>query len=854
MHRLKDLDKLTALVKQTVRLEEVAQNIYGIELDPIGNGDFKALCPFHQEKTPSFGIRGSKQVYHCFGCKEGGDVLSLVQGLDNIEYIDALVKLAEHGKIDLQPFHGTPTAEERAKIPLYDENARVAKLLNANLDSQIPFDFIKKRRFNFDVLSGAYGVGYAKTGPESEFDNLEFDFIAKWDNVLSIPLRDNYGRVTGFRCKNLNTDATIKMFGPKREHPLPQAEIYGLYEARKYVRAAGYLVLVEGEGDVWQMVGHGYRNTAATMGTKLNAGMIDALLALSINSVILLADNDEAGRKFAHSVAKEHIGSKVSVKIASLSGEGKDPDEVLLLQGADAIGLALANAKHAFEYVIADKANEYDLTSVTQRLDFLTEIKPLIAEARPLVKELAIRQVAELANVAYEIVLDFMRETDDSKSDELHNIGAERIVLKKMLTDESFIGDAIMQLKPVDFYLHKHRMVFETISSLFRKQEDVGPDVVQTVLENKGVVTASTVIKTILASSVDTSSASFMLKDLRDKSVRRSIQEKARDAATRLGNTKVDALDIVRALSADLSSAVVGPGNQLVDVSSAVDDRMNLVMERLKNKNPIVGVDLGTDFETLNYTLHGLQTKRYTVLAAPSGAGKTALACVLAKRIAVDLKIPTLFFTFETGVETLTDRIIANISGVPSDQFLTGYLRQDALEAVQDAAASLAAAPLVMTERGMVFEDFASIVRHDVLKRGTKYVFVDYIQLMNKADARGLRRDLEVGEISRGMLELAKELDIGLVAVAQQNRESIKTGHTTKEGIGDSYKIAQDCDIFIVFRQKTKDELAVDGPEKGNRVAILDKNRHGKGGVIMNFNFDQDIMRFTEVKGTRVKQ
>lgn len=855
MFKIQNIDKLNQLIKDQCKIEEVVQNMYGIELFPVGNGDYKALCPFHDEKTPSFGIRGPKQVYHCFGCKEGGDVISLVQKIDKATYADALLSLAQHAKIDITPFKAELTKAEKQELFLCGENARIADLTHKNLvESETAQEWMKRRRLNAEVLE-LYRVGFSTQIPDSNDEyGLEFNWPGKWENVITVPLMNEYGSITGFRNRMLDAKATVKVLGPKKNsHPLKQPQLYGLSQARKYIRSAGALILVEGEIDVWQMVAHGYRNTASTLGTKLNADIVSALENLSINQVILMADNDEAGRKFSASVAEEFTGSKLIVKIARLVGEGKDPDEILLAQGTDPIDRAIANAKYAFEYFIEQKAEDFNLSTTTGRIEFLNEVKDKIKDSPQLIKHMAIKLMATMTDTSYDVISDFIIESND-KQVELHNTLAERIVLKKMLTDEMFIGEALMQISMADFFLKKHRTVFDSISRQYRAQQDVNADTVLTNLENLKIEGAQATIKSVMSRDVDESSAHFMIKDLRDKSIRRSVQEKARDAANRLGNTDIDATDIIRELSTSISKSIVSAGSKLVSVADSALDRMNLIMDRVRNKNPIIGFNLGPDMHTLNMTLHGLQTKRYVVVAAPSGAGKTAFACILAKRLAVDLKVPTTFFTFETGIETITDRIISHISAIPSDQFLTGYINAADIERVQDAASILASSPLVITERGMTYEDFEAIVRHDVISRGTKVVIVDYVQLMELSNARGISRHLEVGKISRGLLELSKELDVAMVAIAQQNRESVKGNNASKEGVGDSYKIAQDADAYIVFREKTKEELQADGPEKGNRLLILDKNRHGKGGIIMPFEFDKDRMQFFEVKTSKVTQ
>jgi replicative DNA helicase len=272
-----------------------------------------------------------------------------------------------------------------------------------------------------------------------------------------------------------------------------------------------------------------------------------------------------------------------------------------------------------------------------------------------------------------------------------------------------------------------------------------------------------------------------------------------------------------------------------------------MMHERLRDPNPIIGLDLGPDWKNINFALHGLQNERYGILAAPSGFGKTAIAGAWSKRVAVELGVPTLYLTFETGPETLTDRLISSVSGVESDKIVTGFLNADEVDAVHTAAARIARSPLLITERGIVAEEAIALIRHDVLRRGTKFVVVDYIQLMRGAGTKyNVRRDQELGDISRALLELSHDLGIHMIVLAQINRSGIKGGKPTKEDIGECYKIIQDCDYAFIAYEKSKEEKDADGPDKGDAFGYLDKNRHGKAGVGANLDRDLAVMRIKE--------
>jgi DNA primase catalytic core len=861
MQKIRDIESVRELLRAECRIEDVARSLYNIDLRQSGSDNLKACCPFHKEDTPSFGISKSKQFYHCFGCHAGGDVFKLVQELENVEHMDAIRRLAEFASFDLSPYKVAYTDADRQIQELYNINADVVEYAVKQRGHDAYQSWLARRKFDPSILD-EYSVGYSHSAlgrddvpaaDEAQARSLGLDRSGAWAGSIVVPVRDAYGRVGSFRNRPIG--GTLKVIGPESGHVLPVSPFYGLYEARKHIRSTGYLLLVEGEPDVWQLASHGYRNVAACIGSKLNDEMLAILADLSVRRVVLLADRDEPGRKFARSVAEaRHSSTTILVRIARLRGNGKDPDEVLLADGEEPIAESIAEAKYAFEYLIERICEEHNAGSRSDQLEILHDVKSKIKGSAPLERELVARRLSEILALDYEVVLDFFREDDGGQQSPLQNVLAERVVLKRMLTDAEFIGDAILGVKSGDFYLSKNRAIFDAICKLYRAQEVISADTVRVYSENATGDGWRSTIDGIMADSVDTTSAMFMLADMRDKSLRRNVQKQARDAANLLSNTKADAREVVSKLSADLSAATVVGGAKLQTIVTLVQDRVQLMHERIKAPNAIIGLDLGPDWPVINHTIHGLQRKRYVIVAAPAGVGKTALAGAVAKRVAVDLGHPTLYFTFETGTDALTDRLIANYSGVESDKFITGHVTREEAAYIHEAAEKIAASPLLMTERGVEFTECISIIRHDVMKRGTRLVVVDYLQLMQYHEFMRERRDIELGQISRGLFLCAHELDITIIAVAQQNREAAKQNQANKEGIGESYKISQDADLMLFMREKTKDEIDADGPEKGNRIINIGKHRHGKGNIIVNAIADLDIMRICEYSSRAMRQ
>lgn len=840
MH-LRDIDEIKEILRDETSLED-AIRWYDLEPGPVGRDSVKIVCPFHEDTDPSLVISTKKQVYYCHGCGASGDIFTFVGNIENVEFVESIHIIAERVGFDLTPYKEKPTEADRQRQKLIEKNRELLAAGTALTEDWQFQEWIANRRLDERILA-QYEIGYSRKPPIRFKSPIERE---KWTNSIVVPLLSSSGQPLGFRNRLLGGRSPKTIAHPEG-YPIHLPPVYGFYTARSLsgTMKMKEVILVEGEVDVWQMAAAGYTNTCAVMGTNLDNEKLEYLWNRGVRSVILLPDGDKGGRLFAARVARSKYNVPIAIKIGQL--QGGDPDEVLLRNKGE-VDDALAAARHRIHYLIDEILDTADATTITGKIDTLTEIKQVVWDLYPAERSLAIDELASRLNMDRTSVSDFFLEESEDEV-KLHNTHGEKIVLSRMIGDEDFAGDAILRLNPDVFYMERHRQIYTAMRHLFTSRHPIEIETVETTLTNNELPGAAKYMRSMVRSSMNLDGATLLLDDIIDKSIRREARNSLKNASSRLSHATEDTRGTIATLMGELSSAIVSDSHEITSIHTVVDDIMATMEDRIQDPNMIIGLDLGRNWRTLNHTIHGLQRGRYTVIAAPSNVGKTGIACDWTNRFAVHLDEPVLFLTFETTRETLTNRIIAAHAGVEMEKMTTGYINDEDLEAVLNAAEDVAAAPIVISERGNAVEDAVAIIRHDFLKRNTRVAFVDYIQLMRLSDRpRGLSRYQELGDVSRMLLKTAQELNITIVALCQINREGSKSQTPGITDVGDSYMIAQDSDIFIIVWDKTQDEIDADGLDRGNKMGLVAKNRRdGPNGVMWRIDADLAIQRFREV-------
>jgi DNA primase len=392
---------------------------------------FKAPCPFHNEKTPSFYVNPDRQSWHCFGsCSTGGDVISFVSRKENLDFMGALRLLAERAGVELQS--DGPRRQEIKS--LQDANEAAALFYHGLLQqSERASAYIKDRGLDAKTVSD-FQLGYAPPGWNTLRDHLvsrgyaesqliEAGLLVEGDrgaydrfrDRLIFPIRDDRGRVAGLGGRVLpggdETPPGAKYVNTPQTPVFDKGSLlYGLDRAKEAIRAAGAAVIVEGYMDVIAAHQFGHRNVVASMGTALTERQA-ALLQRFAERVVLAMDADEAGSaanlRAIQVVAAAERPSRVAGRARNLDirvvalPRGKDPDELIRSSEPDAWPNAVDSARPVVDHLIAVVSAGLDLVQPRDRSQLVAEVMPAIVEVTdPVLRAHYLQRLSRLARVS----------------------------------------------------------------------------------------------------------------------------------------------------------------------------------------------------------------------------------------------------------------------------------------------------------------------------------------------------------------------------------------------------------------------------------------------------------------------
>jgi DNA primase len=390
-----------------------------VQLKKAGR-EFKACCPFHDEKTPSFTVSPAKGFYHCFGCGEHGTALSFLMKYDHMDFVEAVESLAGMMGIDV------PREESQRPARRYDDlfllMQKVEKRYQQQLrDHEIAADYLKSRGID-GATAKRFGIGFAPAGWSNLLDKfgtskegidrlLALGLIVRKDNGshydrfrerIMFPIRDGRGRCIGFGGRVLGTGEPKYLNSPETVLFHKGRELYGLYEARQALRHIDRLVVVEGYMDVVGLARHGIDFAVATLGTATTDEHFKRLFRVC-DEVHFCFDGDRAGRTAAWralEVALPHIREGRQVRFVFLP-EGQDPDSYVQQNGAGAFEKAMDEGLALSDYLVEELAGQVDMQSVDGRARLAELARPLVGKIPGGVyKELLIGRLAESVGLA----------------------------------------------------------------------------------------------------------------------------------------------------------------------------------------------------------------------------------------------------------------------------------------------------------------------------------------------------------------------------------------------------------------------------------------------------------------------
>lgn len=445
-----DLKDVIEEIKVRNDISEVISDY--IQLRPSGS-NYKGLCPFHNEKTPSFHVSTSKQIYKCFGCGEGGDVISFIMKVENLEFMDAVKFLANRCGIEINTNIDENTKKKLEKIKRFQEIHVVAArffYINLMQKNNTGYKYLIKRGLDEKTIK-SFGLGYSldswdslknfllKSGysieeikecglvGQSKKNNNYFD---KFRNRVMFPIFDYKGNVIGFGGrvlddslpKYLNSEDTI-IFNKRYN-------LYGLNFARKHIGNSRTLILVEGYMDLISMYQYGVKNVVATLGTALTDAQ-GQLIKKFADNVVLSYDSDQAG--INASLRAINILEKCNLKAKVLDlGKSKDPDEFVRANGLDEMLKKVENASDALKFRLDTLYSSHDQSNPEETVEFLQKAVNILSYIKsPIELDFYIKYLSELTKTAPEVIRSELNLTGKRKTSKEKFKKQEFVKIKK---------------------------------------------------------------------------------------------------------------------------------------------------------------------------------------------------------------------------------------------------------------------------------------------------------------------------------------------------------------------------------------------------------------------------------------
>ena len=384
--------------------------------------DFKACCPFHNEKTPSFTVSRPKQFYHCFGCGVSGTAITFLMEFEHLSFPEAVEELAGEAGLEV-PDTGPARSGDNPTLPLLEilgEASRYYKdQLRSHSDASTTIAYLKQRGLTGEIAA-QFDLGYAPTG----WDNLsstagneeKLDLMVKagliskresgghYDRFRArviFPIHDNKGRVIAFGGRLLDEGEPKYLNSPETPVFHKGSELYNLHRARSAIAQQQMSIVVEGYMDVLALAQHGIDHCVATLGTATTATHLQRLFRLA-PSIVFCFDGDRAGRDAAGralEIALPLLESGRQVSFLFLP-EGEDPDSVVRDQGADTFRTLIESATPLPDLLFDTLLNQTDLTRMDGKARLATLARPLLSRIPegPL-RELMQQRLSDLTGV-----------------------------------------------------------------------------------------------------------------------------------------------------------------------------------------------------------------------------------------------------------------------------------------------------------------------------------------------------------------------------------------------------------------------------------------------------------------------
>lgn len=483
IQKIKEQNDIVDIVSESIKLKRAGRNFVGI-------------CPFHNEKTPSFSVSQDKQIYKCFGCGEAGNVITFVMKTRNMPFIEALKYLADKANIELN-LQGTNNVQRDKSERLYKINVEAARYYFNNLQKEKKVTEYFTGRGILSSTIRKFGLGYAPKGWNnlmnylkakgySELDLLNSGLIIRGKNNSSydrfrerviFPVFDYKGKVIGFGGRVLDNSKPKYLNSPETEIFKKGTNLYGLNFAVKNLKDRT-LIIVEGYMDCISLHQYGITNVVASLGTALTSEQAK-LLKRYADKIIISYDADLAGRSATIRGLKILKKEGFDLRVLTVP-QGKDPDEFIRNNGKDAF-IDLINKSLPFiEYRIKMAKYGMDLKDKEMLIKYINKACEIISELDPIEMDVYVKKLSEETDIKEQAIYDMLTEksqknvkkpqyayTEKDFGQKLYlepaYVKAERNLLKIMYRDIEYYNYITNILDKKDLVLDSHKKIFGLI-------------------------------------------------------------------------------------------------------------------------------------------------------------------------------------------------------------------------------------------------------------------------------------------------------------------------------------------------------------------------------------------------------
>ncbi|WP_071131530.1 DNA primase [Enterococcus timonensis] len=572
-------------IRQKVNIVDIVGEY--VQLKKAGR-NYSGLCPFHEEKTPSFSVTEEKQIFKCFGCGKGGNVFQFVQEIEGVSFVEAVKKVADyaHVPLEIEVAETAPVTKKNQRLIKMHEQAQTAfqhVLLNTQLGVE-PLDYLTKRGLDEETLK-TFGIGFAPSTGKFLKEILSRDgysdeelklsglfaqsedgqFFDRFQGRIMFPLKNANGSIVGFsgRLTGQEKNKNQPKYLNSPETPLFEKRfmLYNFNQAKGDMRKAQSCFLFEGFMDVIAAFQGGIKNGVASMGTSFTKEQVQ-LLERTTKELVLCFDGDDPGQNaIFKSLQQLKQMSHLRLRIVMLP-EKLDPDEFLRQHGAtEFFNFLTKNQKTPFQFKEMFLQKNYDLENEQGKGDFLKELVVELADNPSVMeRDIILHQMAETYQVSYDIlknqllavsksrqqnqlqqVVDLSQAVKQTREKLTQGEKAERLLLHRMFYDDE-VRQFLRQHPPI-FIHDMYQELYLVMESFAMSGGEMSDDVFLDYVKDDSLRNLAATIFMLEAAPKESNNEIFdLLHSLALERLKREIAEKRQlqQEAKRLENSEME--------------------------------------------------------------------------------------------------------------------------------------------------------------------------------------------------------------------------------------------------------------------------------------------------------------------------